>query len=73
MRYFYQPIITLTGKNIKKAYCGNGFTMFLSEDGELYSCGLDNLQDLSDVLYSERLYPEKVNKLEYSLYLNFFY
>lgn len=37
--------------------------MFLSEDGELYSCGLDNLQDPSDVLYSERLYPEKVNNL----------
>ncbi|XP_025408544.1 probable E3 ubiquitin-protein ligase HERC1 isoform X2 [Sipha flava] len=60
--YIPQPIITLTGKNIKKAYCGNGFTMFLSEDGELYSCGLDNLQDSSDVLSSERLYPEKINE-----------
>lgn len=44
--------------------------MFLSEDGELYSCGLDNLQDPSDVLYSERLYPEKVNNL-YFAYLFF--
>jgi hypothetical protein len=40
--------------------------MFLSEDGELYSCGLDNLQDSSDVLSSERLYPEKVNKLYFT-------
>lgn len=36
--------------------------MFLSEDGELYSCGLDNLQDSSDASHSEKIYPEKVNK-----------
>jgi len=35
--------------------------MFLSEDGELYSCGSDNLQDTTDVLYTEKLNPEKVN------------
>lgn len=35
--------------------------MFLSEDGELYSCGLSNLQDPTDVLNTEILYPEKVN------------
>jgi len=35
--------------------------MFLSEDGELYSCGSDNLQDTTDVLYTEKLIPEKVN------------
>jgi len=35
--------------------------MFLSEDGELYSCGSDNLQDSTDVLYTEKLNPEKVN------------
>lgn len=40
-----------------KAYCGNGFTMFLSVDGELYSCGSVNSQDTTDVL----LHPEKVN------------
>lgn len=34
--------------------------MFLSEDGELYSCGMDNLQDPSEVLNLGRLYPEKV-------------
>jgi len=34
--------------------------MFLSEDGELYSCGSENLLVSSDVLYSEKLYPEKV-------------
>jgi len=37
--------------------------MFLSEDGELYSCGSDNLQDTTDVLHTERLYPENVNNL----------
>ncbi|VVC31643.1 Hypothetical protein CINCED_3A017272 [Cinara cedri] len=62
--YIPQPIITLTGKNIKKAYCGNRFTMFLSDDGELYSCGLDNLQDTSDDSCAEKLYPEKVPEFQ---------
>jgi len=62
--YIPQPIITLTGKNIKNSFCGNGFTMFLSEDGELYSCGSENLLVSSDVLYSEKLYPEKIKIFE---------
>jgi len=41
--------------------------MFLSEDGELYSCGSDNLQDPTDILYTERLYPEKVNIPRYCI------
>lgn len=36
--------------------------MFLSDDGELYSCGLDNLQDVPDGSCSKKLLPEKVNK-----------
>lgn len=55
-----------------KAYCGNGFTMFLSVDGELYSCGSVNSQDTTDVL----LHPEKVNITYcteiYCFYNNFF-
>lgn len=46
--------------------------MFLSEDGELYSCGLDNLQDPSDVLYSEKLYPEKV-KIKKKFFTYYFF
>lgn len=47
--------------------------MFLSEDGELYSCGLDNLQDPTDALYSEKLYPEKVNKLYFTFSFDILY
>ncbi|XP_027837521.2 probable E3 ubiquitin-protein ligase HERC1 [Aphis gossypii] len=58
--YVPQIITSLTGKNIMKAYCGNGFTMFLSVDGELYSCGSVNSQDTTDVL----LHPEKISEFE---------
>lgn len=50
--------------------------MFLSEDGELYSCGSDNLQDTTDVLYTEKLNPEKVNItycIEVIIFINIYF
>lgn len=36
----------LRNKNIKRVYCGSTFTLFLSENGELYGCGMNDLGQL---------------------------
>jgi len=36
----------LRDKQIRRVYCGSTFTLFLSENGELYGCGMNDLGQL---------------------------
>ncbi|XP_065224595.1 probable E3 ubiquitin-protein ligase HERC1 isoform X2 [Planococcus citri] len=45
-----QVIEMLQGETIKKACCGTHFTIFLTTDGKMYSCGLERFTGLPEIM-----------------------
>lgn len=42
-RYEPEEIIALKNERIQKIYCGATFTLFLTDTGDLYGCGMNDL------------------------------
>lgn len=42
-----RKIEALKDENIAKIYCGSTFSLFLTESGELYGCGMNDLGQLA--------------------------
>lgn len=40
---FFQRVDSLNGEIIKKVCCGTQFTVFLTNEGQIYTCGMDRL------------------------------
>lgn len=48
-----RKIDTLNDEEISKIYCGSTFSLFLSNKGELYGCGMNDLGQLGEDIYND--------------------
>jgi alpha-tubulin suppressor-like RCC1 family protein len=48
-----RKIDTLNGENIDRIFCGSTFTLFLTDKGELYGCGMNDLGQLGEDIYND--------------------
>jgi alpha-tubulin suppressor-like RCC1 family protein len=46
-------IESLVDEQIQKIFCGATFSLFLTKNGELYGCGMNDVGQLGEDLYSE--------------------
>lgn len=46
-------IESLKDEDITKIYCGSTFSLFLTSKGELYGCGMNDLGQLGEDIYSD--------------------
>lgn len=49
-------------EQIAKIYCGATFSLFLTESGELYGCGMNDLGQLGEDIYSDLSVLENARK-----------
>jgi len=52
----------LKDEQIAKIYCGATFSLFLTESGELYGCGMNDLGQLGEDIYSDLSVLENARK-----------
>lgn len=55
---------TLSGMGIKKVQCGTQFTVFLTTDGRVLTCGIDRLIGRPDSRARSYTKPQQVSKLK---------
>lgn len=46
-------IESLIDENISKIFCGATFSLFLTKSGELYGCGMNDVGQLGEDLFTE--------------------
>lgn len=60
-----QRIEALAGMRIRKVQCGTQVTVFLTDDGKVYSCGMDRLIGRPDARARSHTKPQLVSYLNY--------
>jgi|TARA_B110000285_G_scaffold171463_1_gene191942 alpha-tubulin suppressor-like RCC1 family protein len=48
-----RKIESLKDEQVAKIYCGSTFSLFLTKNGELYGCGMNDLGQLGEDIYND--------------------
>lgn len=48
-----KKIDSLNGENVSRIFCGSTFSLFLTDKGELYGCGMNDLGQLGEDIFND--------------------
>jgi alpha-tubulin suppressor-like RCC1 family protein len=63
MFVLFQKVDLLCGVGIKRVCCGTQFTVFLTQDGHVYTCGMDRLIGQPDSRARGHTKPQQVSPI----------